>query len=159
LVKITRRAFLASLLAAPAASLAAQAQAPPGSLAPAVAKIARRYRVSRHAVEQVATLAQEHFPADPLTLLALVGVESSWRPWAVGAAAEVGLCQVRPEMHGVSAAELADPETNVKTAGRILRAHVDRLGLRAGIARFNGAGPAARAYADKVLVERRRLAA
>src|SRR5438045_8979015 len=83
--------------------------------------IAWRYRVERPAFERVVALAGKYFPADPQLLLAIVGVESSWRPWAVGQAGEVGLCQVRPDMHGASATALADPTVNIRTAGRVLR--------------------------------------
>lgn len=126
-----------------------------------MASIARRYRVAEAAVERVAAIAARHFPSDPALLLAVVGVESSWRPWALGNVGEVGLCQVRPDLHGASAAELIDPEANIEAAARVLRGCLVRSGgdIPGAIRRYNGAGPAAERYASKVLAEHRRLLA
>lgn len=151
-----RRAFLAAIIAA---SFGGKALA---HLSPGLAdRIARRYRIALPAAEYVAGLAREHFPEDPALMLALVGVESSFRVWSHGAAGEVGLCQVRPDMHGASAAELIGPEVNIKTAARVLRAGIERAGgdVTGGLRRYNGVGKAARHYAAKVLAERRRLTA
>jgi soluble lytic murein transglycosylase-like protein len=155
---VKRRTFIAAVLLAPLSTLAA---AQPSASVPSatIQKIARRYRVSRYAVERMAAVAAEAFPSDPVLLLALIGIESAWRPWAIGAVGEAGLCQIRPDWHGATAAELADPETNIRTAARILRGHVERYGVREGVAKFNGAGPAAARYAEKVLRERHRLVA
>jgi soluble lytic murein transglycosylase-like protein len=127
---------------------------------PLAASIARRYRVEPSAVERVIALAEKHFPLDPTILLAIVGVESSWRPWAVGQAGEVGLCQVRPDMHGASATALSDPAVNIRTAGHVLRKCFKRDGdVAACIARYNGRGKPAEEYAERVLVERELLLA
>ena len=90
-----RRAFLAVLASLPFATARSEPARPDAVL---VARIARRYRVEPSAVERVIALAEKYFPADPSVLLAIVGVESSWRPWAVGTVGEVGLCQVRPDL-------------------------------------------------------------
>lgn len=126
---------------------------------PLALNIARRYRVERSAVQRVITLAERHFPVDPALLLAIVGTESSWRPWAVGSRGEVGLCQVRPDLHGASATELADPAVNIRIAAKVLwrslkRSQGDIAGALAG---YNGRGKAAEDYATRVLEERRRL--
>lgn len=151
-----------------AASLPVAARAQQGNAAPApgvshklVASIARRYRVAEAAVERVAGIAARCFPGDPTVLLAVVGVESSWRPWALGSVGEVGLCQVRPDLHGATAAELIDPEANIEAAARVLRGCLARSGgdIAGALRRYNGAGPAAERYALKVLAERRRLLA
>jgi len=159
-----RRAFLAGFiaasmpLAAPAYLAASGAQPISSKL---TAAIARRYRVAQEAVERVADIAARHFPSDPAVLLAVVGVESSWRPWALGSVGEVGLCQVRPELHGTSAAHLLDPEANIETAARVLRGCLARSGgdLAGALRRYNGAGPPAERYALKVMAEYRRLLA
>ena len=159
-----RRAFLAGIVAAsvpvvaPAHVLRGVAVPPTDRL---VAFIARRYRVAEPAVERVVSAAARQFPQDPALLLAVVGVESSWRPWALGNVGEVGLCQVRPELHGFSTAELIDPEANVAAAARILQACLARSDgdLKGAVRRYNGAGPAAERYAAKVLAEHRRLLA
>ena len=88
-----RRAFLAVLASLPFATNAKSEPSRPDPYL--VGRIARRYRVEPSAVERVIALAERHFSSDPLLLLAIVGVESSWRPWAVGSIGEVGLCQVR----------------------------------------------------------------
>ena len=156
--RMNRRSFLAALLAAPIASRAEAHTAPIPSERSALApRISARYRVSRHAVERVEQLAVEAFPRDPRLLLAIVGVESSWRPWVVGGHGEVGLCQVLPDLHGPGAAALLDPEVNLRTAGALLERHIARFGVPTGVARYNGAGPEAGRYAMKVLAERKRL--
>ena len=151
-----RRVFLAALAALPFASaISAPTTADPYL----VARIARRYRVAPSAVERVVALAEKHFPLDPILLLAIVGVESSWRPWTVGSVGEVGLCQVRPDLHGASATELADPSVNIRVAARVLRGCLKRShGDWAGaVARYNGQGEAAELYAARVLGERETL--
>jgi soluble lytic murein transglycosylase-like protein len=151
-----RRAFLAVLASLPFASARGEPARPDALL---VGRIARRYRVEPSAVERVISLAEKHFPADPILLLAIVGVESAWRPWAVGTVGEVGLCQVRPELHGASATQLADPAINVRVAGRVLRGCLKRSGgdVAGAVARYNGRGEAAESYAARVLGERDRL--
>ena len=154
-----RRALLAMLGGLPFG--AAAAPTPSLRASPLAAAIARRYRVEPSAVERVITLAEKHFPADPTLLLAIVGVESSWRPWSVGQAGEVGLCQVRPDLHGASATALADPSVNIRTAGRVLRQCLSRArgDVAGAVARYNGRGAAAEEYAARVLTEREILAA
>lgn len=159
-----RREFLAGIIAA-SFPVAARAHVVDGAAASAsekmAASIARRYRVAEAAVERVAAIAARHFPSDPAVLLAIVGVESSWRPWALGGVGEVGLCQVRPDLHGASAADLIDPESNIEAAARVLRGCLARSGgdLAGALRRYNGAGPPAERYAAKVLAEHRRLLA
>jgi soluble lytic murein transglycosylase-like protein len=154
-----RRALLAMLGGLPFG--AAAAATPSLRASPLAAAIARRYRVEPSAVERVITLAEKHFPADPTLLLAIVGVESSWRPWSVGQAGEVGLCQVRPDLHGASATALADPSVNIRTAGRVLRQCLSRArgDVAGAVARYNGRGAAAEEYAARVLTEREILVA
>ena len=155
-----RRAFLAVLAAALPLG-ATGAGAPSIAASPLAVAIARRYRVEPSAVERVIALAGKHFPADPTLLLAIVGVESSWRPWAVGQAGEVGLCQVRPDLHGASATALADPNVNIRTAGRVLRKCLSRArgDVAGAVARYNGRGAPAEEYAARVLTEREILVA
>lgn len=153
-----RRAFL-GMLAALSFAGARGAQARPASAL--ALQISRRYRVEASAVERVVALAERHFPVDPGLLLAIVGVESSWRPWAVGAAGEVGLCQVKPDLHGASANELADPAVNIRVAARLLHRCLKRSqgDIPGAIARYNGRGRAAEEYAERVLRERNRIVA
>jgi soluble lytic murein transglycosylase-like protein len=154
-----RRAFLAALAGVPFSAIAQNAPEPADT---GLAKrIARRYRIAQSAVERIIALAERHFPADPALLLAIVGVESSWRPWAVGTVGEVGLCQVRPDVHGVSETALADPNVNIRVAARVLRQCLARSGgdVAGAVARYNGRGAAADDYARRVLEEREKLMA
>lgn len=153
-----RRAFLAVL----AAVSFNAAQGSPSRLHSALAaRIARRYHVEPSAVERVIALAETHFAIDPALILAIVGVESSWRPWALGSKGEVGLCQVRPDIHGATATALADPAVNLRVAAKVLRHCFKRSAgdLAGAIARYNGRGEAAEGYAARVLRERERLLA
>ena len=157
----TKRRALLAVLAAAFPLGATGAGAPRIAASPLAVAIARRYRVEPSAVERVIGLAEKHFPADPTLLLAIVGVESSWRPWAVGQAGEVGLCQVRPDLHGASATALADPNVNIRTAGRVLRKCLSRArgDVAGAVARYNGRGAPAEEYAARVLTEREILVA
>lgn len=159
--QIKRRALLAAFAAVPFSAIAQDVPEPEPADTPLGQRIARRYRVAPSAVERIVKLAERHFPADPTLLLAIVGVESSWRPWAVGTVGEVGLCQVRPDLHGVSETALADPAVNIRVAGRVLRQCLARTGgdVARAVARYNGRGPAADDYARRVLEERERLLA
>lgn len=119
--------------------------------------IARRYWIAEHAAAHVVELTHRYYAEDPLLLLALAARESSFRPWVVGRHHDVGLCQVRAQIHGRTEAELIDPEMNVATAARVLRECIRRGGsVRAGLEAYNGGG---KGYAARVLRERRRLAA
>jgi soluble lytic murein transglycosylase-like protein len=152
-----RRAFFAVLAALSFSTANGTPSSRPHSAL--AARIARRYRVEPSAVERVIALAETHFPLDPALLLAIAGVESSWRPWALGSKGEVGLCQVRPDIHGASATALADPAVNLRVAAKVLRHCFKRAGgdLAAAIARYNGRGEAADEYAARVLKEREKL--
>ena len=99
------------------------------------------------------------FAAVALLLAAMVGVESAWRPWRIGSKGEVGLLQVRPNLHGASAAELTDPATNVRVAARLLHSLIERHGPHEAIRRYNGSGHATEGYLRRVLREHGRLAA
>lgn len=156
-----RRAFLAVLaaLSFTAAESSAAESFPSRADSPLAGRIARRYHVERSAVERVVALAERHFPVDPALLLAIVGIESSWRPWAVGSLGEVGLCQVRPDLHGATATQLADPAVNIRVAAKVLRRCLrqSRGDVAGAVARYNGQGDAAKDYAVRVLKERRKL--
>jgi len=158
---LKRRAFLGVLLAAPALVRAHPAPVPASTRdAELAARIARRHRVALPAAEFVVRLANAHFPESPELLLALIAVESHYNVWCRGAAGEVGLCQIRPGFHGASAADLIDPEANVRTAARVLRETIRAASsIEGGLRRYNGTGQAAERYAARVLAERSRLGA
>jgi soluble lytic murein transglycosylase-like protein len=159
---VNRRTFLLAALAAPlsrAARAAARHHHHHASADRLAERIATRYHVEHSAVAHVLELCRRHLPSDPLLLAAMVGVESAWRPWRIGSKGEVGLLQVRPDLHGSSAAELTDPATNVRVAARLLHSLIERHGLHEAIRRYNGAGHATEGYLRRVLREHGRLAA
>jgi soluble lytic murein transglycosylase-like protein len=148
------------------------ADAPPAGapLAPqtVAAHLARHYRIgTRAAAEAVsaAYMAGEHHGVDPLLVLAVIGVESSFNAAAESVAGAKGLMQIVPYWHAAALAEhggedlVLHPFVNVALGTRILNEYVERTGsLEAGLQRYNGAAHDETArYARKVLAERERL--
>jgi hypothetical protein len=102
---------------------------------------------------------------DPLLVLAMIAIESSFNPAAQSSMGAKGLMQIIPrfhlaklERHGGADAVL-DPESNIAVGARILQEYVYRTGsLEAGLQQYNGASRDELAqYAQKVLAERSRL--
>jgi soluble lytic murein transglycosylase-like protein len=102
---------------------------------------------------------------DPLLVLAMIAIESSFNPAAESGMGAKGLMQIIPrfhlaklERHGGADAVL-DPESNIAVGARILQEYVYRTGsLEAGLQQYNGASRDESArYAGKVLAERSRL--
>jgi soluble lytic murein transglycosylase-like protein len=134
-------------------------------LLPAV--VARRYKVAEDAARAVVRTAfregQRH-NLDPMLILAVIAVESRFNPFAASEQGAVGLMQIVPRFHmdkiaafGPSAMLL--PEANIAIGARILKDAIVRGGSdAAGLQLYNGAfEDETRAYANKVLGERRRL--
>ena len=170
----TRVAITALLLAGetfpislgPAAQqLSADAEAPPS---PLVLHVAYRYRIGEAAAERTvnaAYLAAYEVGVDPLLVLAVIGVESSFNPAAESGAGAKGLMQIIPAYHRTRLEEFGgdevvfDPLANIAVGTRILRDYIERRrSLQAALQSYNGASldPEAR-YARKVLAERERL--
>ncbi len=132
--------------------------------------LSRRYMVSLAATEEVVQAAYEaadQVGLDPLLLLAVAAIESSFNPLAESVMGAKGLMQIIPKWHreklevvGGDAA-LFDPQANILLGARILKEYVRRTGtLEAGLQFYNGAFFDATAqYARKVLSERARLQA
>ncbi|HEX7052564.1 MAG TPA: lytic transglycosylase domain-containing protein [Burkholderiales bacterium] len=132
--------------------------------------LARRYVVALAASEQVvqaAYAAAEEVGLDPLLLLAVAAVESSFNPLAESVMGAKGLMQIIPKWHRDKLARLGgdealfDPEANILLGAIILKEYVRRTGnLEAGLQFYNGAffDPTAQ-YARKVMAERARLEA
>jgi hypothetical protein len=130
--------------------------------------LSKRYGVAADATEawvSAAYLASEHIGIDPVLVLAVIAVESSFNPNAESHAGAKGLMQVVPryheeklEEHGGSGA-VFDPMINILVGTRILEQYIrDTGGLKAGLQRYNGAlSDASARYAQKVLAERARL--
>jgi soluble lytic murein transglycosylase-like protein len=102
---------------------------------------------------------------DPLLVLAMISIESSFNPLAESSMGAKGLMQIIPrfhlaklEAHGGEQAVL-DPESNIAVGARILQEYVYRHGtLEAGLQQYNGASRDGSAqYAYKVMAERSRL--
>lgn len=133
-----------------------------------VEHLARRYRVAREAVRTIvaeAHRAGERVGLDPLLLLAVISVESSFNPVAESVMGAKGLMQIIPrfhlaklEAHGGEEAVL-DPVSNIQVGAKILQEYVRRMGtLQGGLQFYNGArsDPTAQ-YAGRVMAERARL--
>lgn len=129
-----------------------------------------RYRVSKEALERFIHLAYsagQMTKVDPLLILAVMAVESSFNPIAESVMGAKGLMQIIPEFHrdklvGAPGAEAnaLDPEINILAGARVLREYATRSGedLVAALRLYGGTGPdPANPYPAKVLSERERL--
>ena len=132
--------------------------------------LSKRYRVSTEAVERFIGLAHsagQMTKLDPLLLLAMMAVESSFNPIAESVMGAKGLMQVIPQYHqdklvaphgGVL--NVLDPEINILIGAKVLREYASRTGndLAAALGLYGGSGTAPdNPYASKVLSERERL--
>jgi soluble lytic murein transglycosylase-like protein len=130
--------------------------------------IARRYRVAEAASTTYVSSAYRSglaYSVDPLLILAVMAIESSYNPKAESHMGARGLMQIIPrwhpeklEEHGGESA-LLDPEVNIQVGARILREYMARAGeMQVALQMYNGARdePTAR-YAGKVLAEKARL--
>jgi soluble lytic murein transglycosylase-like protein len=102
---------------------------------------------------------------DPLLVLAMISIESSFNPAAESAMGAKGLMQIIPRFHLAKLEEhggedaVLDPETNIVVGTRILHEYVHRTGsLEAGLQQYNGAShDEFGQYSQKVMAERSRL--
>jgi len=130
--------------------------------------LATRYRRAIRDIGRYVSAARHAGDAtdlDPLLLLAVMAVESSFDPAAESRFGAQGLMQVVPrfhpetiKMHG-GIATLRNPHVNVAVGARILRDYIAATGdLVEGLQRYAGARSDVRkAYARRVLAERERL--
>lgn len=130
--------------------------------------VKRRYRVSPEAMrpvfEAVQTIGQER-KIDPLLIVAVIGVESQFNPFAQSSMGAQGLMQIVPRFHmdkvpvGAKRAGLLDPIINIKVGAHILDEAIRRQGgLIAGLQFYSGTtDPANDSYPNKVLAEKARL--
>ncbi len=129
--------------------------------------VKRRYRVSPEAVLpvfEVAELIGKERRIDPLLILAIIGVESSFNPFAESSMGARGLMQVIPRFHmdkmptGAGSRHLFDPVVNVRVGVRVLEEAIQRRGgLTAGLQYYAGSSDPTGGYASKVLAEKARL--
>lgn len=131
--------------------------------------VARRYRVSSVVLEPVLAEAENsarEAGLDPLLIVAMMAVESSFNPYAESHMGAQGLMQVIPRWHmdkiGEDAGKdaLFDPLLNVQVGTQVLVEGLQRYGtLQAALQYYGGArnDPEAR-YAKKVLAMKQRIA-
>lgn len=129
--------------------------------------IAKKYRLSRDGARELIGTAftqGRRVGIDPLLIIAVMAVESSFNPLAESVAGAKGLMQVIPRFHPDKFADgdaqsVLDPETNIHAGTRILKEYIHRAGgLEAGLQLYNGAvNDESNAYAIKVLGEKERL--
>ncbi len=125
--------------------------------------LARRYSIAPAAMEQLVQSAWEvgrSEKLDPLLILAVISVESSFNPYAQSAVGATGLMQVMANVHRDKFAPFGgpqasiDPIANMRVGALVLRDAIARAGsLRAGLRAYVGATSDATegGYADKVL--------
>jgi len=130
--------------------------------------IADTYRVSERTIEPALAAAEIHAEElgfDPLLIVAIMAVESSFNPRAVSNMGAQGLMQVIPRYHqdkigpnrGRNA--LFDPEVNVRVGALVLHEGLQRYGsMQRALQYYNGAlkDPKAR-YTRKVMALKKRL--
>ncbi len=129
--------------------------------------VARRYRIARESAREVVRVAYREGgrnDVDPVLILAVVAVESRFNPIAESEQGAVGLMQVIPRLHmdkvaANGGASILLPHANIAVGTRILKESIRRGGTEAaGLQLYNGAADDdTRAYANRVLSERRRL--
>lgn len=133
----------------------------------------RRYRLSPLALEPVFVAVERRareLGIDPLLVIAVIGIESGFNPFAESVMGAQGLMQVIPRYHAdklppeqrtEAAARLAllDPVVNVRVGTHVLHDYIRTTGdVVEGLQQFAGAlGDPEQGYATKVLVELDRL--
>jgi soluble lytic murein transglycosylase-like protein len=135
------------------------------------ATIVSRYNVAPNLAKQIVQVADKYqhdvFPTKE-DILAVIGVESSFRPHARSGLRRdpaLGLMQVRPRVWKVPPKKLLDVEQNIKHGSAILRKYYDRLqdkdaafqAYNVGITAFRR-GEVNQQYVSKVNAELERFA-
>lgn len=133
--------------------------------------LARRYKVSSLGVEPLVVSAEDvgkRIGLDPLLLVAVMAVESSFNPIAESPMGAQGLMQIIPRFHQEkivdqgSDASLLDPQTNIVVGARVLKEYLVRTGsMQHALQVYNGAtnDTVGSMYANKVMAEKQRLEA
>lgn len=132
--------------------------------------IARKYTIAHKAagvlIQNTFAVAKE-LDLDPQLVLAVIGIESRYNPFAESAVGAQGLMQVMSRVHKNKFEQYADgidaalnPLANIQVGSQILRDCIKRRGsVQGGLACYVGAtGPGDGGYGARVLAERRRIA-
>lgn len=130
--------------------------------------VSRRYRVAPEALVPIFEAAQaigRERRLDPLLIIAIIGIESRFNPFAESASGAKGLMQVIPGYHldkipqGAGLQPFLDPVTNIQVGVHVLEEAIRwRGGLTAGLQHYGGApDDPDTGYANKVLAEKERL--
>jgi len=132
--------------------------------------IARKYKVAYTAVGALIDIAYREAQSkklDPLLILAVMAIESSYNPFAESGVGAQGLMQIMTKVHQekfepFSEGTLAvfSPDANIQVGTQILADCLQRRGSLAGaLACYVGAtGPSDGGYGKRVLAERSRIA-
>src|SRR5690606_10981521 len=112
--------------------------------------IARRYKVSHDAIQMIVSTTHSvgrEMDLDPLLLLAIIAVESSFNPFAESNAGAQGLMQVMTKVHTKKFARFGgdqaawNPVANIRVGASILHEYVKRSGsLMSGLRMYVGVG-------------------
>lgn len=154
-----------------AGEVAVETESPESALTPgmqgALDYVTRRYRVSPEALEPVFEVAQmigKERSIDPLLIVAIIGIESRFNPFAESPMGAQGLMQVIPRFHmdkvpeGSGDKPFLDPEINIRVGVHVLEEAIRRRGgLVAGLQYYAGSSEPEGNYASKVLAEKERL--
>ena len=131
--------------------------------------VTRRYRVSEEALLPVFEVAQvigKERRIDPLLIVAIIGIESGFNPFAESPVGAQGLMQVIPRFHmdkvpkGTGEQPFLDPVINIRVGVDVLQEAIRRRGgLIPGLQYYAGSSDSEPVYATKVLAEKARLEA
>jgi hypothetical protein len=131
--------------------------------------LAHRYHVSPEMTTDIvarAHTAGHSYGLDPLLILAVISVESSFNPIAESGMGAKGLMQVIPRFHGEKfdsfggESAVFKPETNIVVGSQILKEYLVRTGdINDALHMYVGASSpeTENGYSEKVLAERERL--
>jgi len=129
--------------------------------------IAQRYYLARDdalSLVRIAHHAAAKRSLDPVLLIAMMAVESSFNPEAVSSMGAKGLMQIIPEYHPDKFPDpetVFDPETNIFAGARILKEYLRQSGdLDNALQRYAGASAdTGMAYATRIYTEVDRIKA
>lgn len=136
------------------------------SMSAALDSVAQRYRVAPEALQPIFAAAQQAArELDPLLIIAVIGVESGFNPFAQSVMGAQGLMQVIPRFHRdklppeTPPSAFLDPVSNVRVGAQVLQEAIRRSGgLMEGLQYYAGAADdPERGYATRVIAEKQRL--